>query len=75
MVYLEEREIKPEEMEWFEWLRFMTPERKERKYPPAICHDRRRCIDGRHRLNPVKFSKPHKMVIVAMGPEYSIDMG
>lgn len=53
----------------------VPPKIKEPEDFPAVLHNLFRCVHIRDLLNPVKFTKAHEMIIMAVGPEDCIDMG
>jgi hypothetical protein len=75
MIHRNQRHPESEEAEWTEWFCRISLKLQEPENIPAIVEYLWSSIDGRHGLNPVKFTKTHEVIIMAMGPYHRINMG
>jgi hypothetical protein len=62
------------EAEWFEWLDDSFFKRKKPEDLRAIIHDGPGSKYRWDMLDAVKLPKPHKMIVMPVGPEYCVDM-
>jgi len=73
MTNREQHDIKATQTERFKRFHMVCDKREKGKDTLAVINNDRSTVSIRNILNPIKFTKSHKVVIMAMGPDHGID--